>query len=492
MERKTGRYMKFSVKQPKLGPLGQARGWAGISFGQQTLALATVRTAPAGKGSEEPEVTVDASPATEGEAAVARWARGAGVLKEKFDAREYRLATAMPCEDVLCHTLRLPATEAAELRQMLELQLDNLTPLPTEEIVYGFEPLETLNNETRVLVAVAPKAVVNERVAPLEQAKLPVEVVVVDALALFWALLKKDVLSRDEKLHALVQLTPTVAHIIAFRLGQPMAVRSVLLTDTQTDDAKAVLRDELQRTLVAVATECPEAPLGRLTFVGADAGTRDVAAVWNGQADFLEVESVPSPALSVCLEAAAEEKAAMRLNLLPPEWPEKRRKTRMRRLLIRSAIAGVALYLLGLGAFFAFMGLKQVRLNRLEADVRSRKAAFDKANETHGELVAIEKQLDRTYSALEVLREVSMLMPENLKLDTFNFKKDQSVSLRGQTASAPMATDFISRLENCPLFSKVQTVSMRTVGGLTKFEALCTLKSAAPSAQAGMRGMGGL
>jgi hypothetical protein len=77
-----------------------------------------------------------------------------------------------------------------------------------------------------------------------------------------------------------------------------------------------------------------------------------------------------------------------------------------------------------------------------------------------------------------VLREVSQLQPDQLKLSGFGFKKDQSVSLRGQATSAINANEFISRLEKCPLFSAVKTVSVRTEGGLTKFEVVCTLASA--------------
>jgi hypothetical protein len=478
--------MKFSMKQPKLGSLGQARSWAGIAFGGESLALATTRAATVTK-----EFSVNAAAATEGETVDARWKRGAEALNGKLDSHEYRLATAVACQDVFCQTLLLPATATAELRQMLELQMDTLTPLPPEEIVFSFTPLESVNNVTRVLVAVAPKAAVNQRVAALEQAKLPVEVVVVDALAVFWALLQKEQLPRDEKLNALVQLTPTVAHVIAYRLGQPLAVRSVLLNELATDEAWAALRDELQRTLVAVEAECPGTPVGRLTVVRPEGvlatGWRDAAAGWNGSAEFLDSASVPSPALSVCLEAAAEEKAALRLNLLPNEWPERRRKARLRRLLIRSAIAGVVVYLLGLAGFFAWLGVKQVRLNRLMAEVAKQKAPFEKARELHGTLVAIEKQLDHKYSALEVMREVSLLMPENLKLDVFNFKKDQTVTLRGQTAVSTMATDFISRLEKCPLFANVKTVSMPTIRDMTKFEVLCTLKSAGPAVAGGPR-----
>jgi hypothetical protein len=42
------------------------------------------------------------------------------------------------------------------------------------------------------------------------------------------------------------------------------------------------------------------------------------------------------------------------------------------------------------------------------------------------------------------------------------------------------ANEYIGRLEACPLFTSVKTVSVRTEGNLTKFEVVCVLKSAPP------------
>ena len=137
-----------------------------------------------------------------------QWQIAAQSLRQQFDPREHRVVTAVGCEDVLCQTLRLPATDPCELKQMLDLQIDNITPLPIEEVVYSFEPLDTVDGQTRVLVAIARKATVNERVEALEAAGLPAEIVSVDALAMFRALCKRKLLPADDKLNVLVIFGP--------------------------------------------------------------------------------------------------------------------------------------------------------------------------------------------------------------------------------------------------------------------------------------------
>jgi len=126
--------------------------------------------------------------------------------------------------------------------------------------------------------------------------------------------------------------------------------------------------------------------------------------------------------------------------------------------------------------------VQQARLSGVEKKVRNLWGEYEDARTLHKTLVAMQKQLDTKYSALEVLREVSVLMPENVKLNGYNFKRDDAVTLRAQAQTSALATEFISRLEKCDLFSKVAAGSMRSepVTGLKKFDVVCSLKSAAP------------
>ena len=82
------------------------------------------------------------------------------------------------------------------------------------------------------------------------------------------------------------------------------------------------------------------------------------------------------------------------------------------------------------------------------------------------------------FSALEVLREITVRMPKEMQLNSFAFKKDLTVSLKGQTPNASIALDFQSKLQQSDLFSKVTAGRMDTVAGLTKFDLTCTLKTA--------------
>jgi hypothetical protein len=368
----------------------------------------------------------------------------------KRDSRQLRVVAAVRAADAWCHVLTLPATDTAELAQMVRLQIDDLSPLSSEETVFGFLPLDANGTSTRVLVALAPKAVSDERVAATNA-----EIVSVDAVAVFRALVRRNLLPHDDQLHLFLQLEPDNATLIAHTHGQPLLVRSLMTTNADA------VRAEIAHTKLALAVEHPDAAFGETVATGP--GANEIGRV---------LTDVPS------LDTALQEDDADSFNLLSDEWRERRRRVQVRQRLIRAAfvVAGVyALALLGYGA----AALKQSwQLKAVERDIKAHQPQYGEARAARNALQMLQSRLDTEQTALEVLREATLLLPEGVRLISFTFKKSDRVTLRGETPSAAQASEFIGRLERCPLFSSAKTVSMPTTPeGLTKFEVVCTLKA---------------
>ena len=450
---------------------GKTHGWAAVVFDEAGLAVTTVR--PAGNEvSVVLETTEPHAAPMEGQTVTARYQATAETLRRRVELNEYQIVTAVSGDDVFCQTLRLPTTDSGELKQMLDLQIDSLTPLPVEEVVYSFEPLETTATETRILLAVARKAVINERVAALEAAGWPPVGVHVDVLATFSELLRQGTLPADERLNTLVLITAAAANFIVFSAGKIVTIRSVMLGD------QAFVRAELTRTLVAAEVEHPGTVICQTIFATGRESLQPLVAELAMGGKILPASALAQPVRDVALDSARA--GTGRLNLLPDEWIEQRRKKRVRHLVIRSLIGLGAVYVVALVAFLTLVGIKRAQISGVQRELVKRQGAFTTAQELRKTLSAMQQRLDRERSALEALREVSQLMPDNVKLNAFTFKRDANVLLRGQAQSAGFANDFISRLEKSEMFTKVTPGGQRIEAGsgLTKFDVDCSLKTA--------------
>src|ERR1019366_8753579 len=188
-------------------------------------------------------------------------------------------------------------------------------------------------------------------------------------------------------------------------------------------EGESVLREELQRTFVAAEAGQPERAMGGVIFLAPGeelkAFAEKVANGLNAQSSFLTNGAVPSAALSLCLQYATGETA--QLNLLPEEWRQKRQTMALRRRLIRGAIAVGIVYVLALAVFLTLLAIKNAHLNGIMRETKNRQADFVTARQTEGQLIAMRNQLDTKFSALEVLREITVRMPKEMQLNSFAF-----------------------------------------------------------------------
>jgi Tfp pilus assembly PilM family ATPase len=81
---------------------------------------------------------------------------------------------SLPCQSVLLERHKLPATDRAEIADMLQLQLEKTLPFPVEEMSHGFELLGQDENESTILSIAAHHTQLDQICAPLrDKGRLP-------------------------------------------------------------------------------------------------------------------------------------------------------------------------------------------------------------------------------------------------------------------------------------------------------------------------------
>lgn len=103
------------------------------------------------------------------------------------------VVTAIPCQDLLIRTLSFPFRDVSKIQQVVPFEVENLIPLPLEDVAVGnmlLPPAPVKGTILRedgsdVLVTAAPRVTVEEHVRFMAQADLTPAAVNVDGLALF-------------------------------------------------------------------------------------------------------------------------------------------------------------------------------------------------------------------------------------------------------------------------------------------------------------------
>ena len=92
----------------------------------------------------------------------------------------------------------------------------------------------------------------------------------------------------------------------------------------------------------------------------------------------------------------------------------------------------------------------------------------------------IERYTDRSDSALEVLREVSQLLPEGVDLTSFSYRKGAILDIAGEADSGLLVTQFNESLNQSPLFVEVKPGTRTSSKGRHRFSFDIQLQEAQP------------
>jgi len=212
----------FSAR--KLKQFGGQRGWAAVVFEDAQLAMdagstGSRRQCAGAPGIHRPLATEKGAEPSQ------QCGRRRRSCAANSIARAPR-GDGSPLRRRTFQTLQVPTAEKGELKQMLDLQLDNLTPLPAEEVVYDLRRSRSPRAD-RVLVAVARRDRVNAQVEALELAAAA-EVVKVDALAVFRRIAETRPAAAHRELNMLVtfDVTPRQHHHPSLRATSSASARS--------------------------------------------------------------------------------------------------------------------------------------------------------------------------------------------------------------------------------------------------------------------------
>jgi general secretion pathway protein L len=161
-----------------------------------------------------------------------------------------RLVTAIPCQDLFVRTLSFPFKDSAKLAQVVPFEVENLVPMPLEDLAVGSlvlppeHPIAGTAREVKgseVLVTAAPRDKVAEHLRFLAQADVEPSAINVDAMALFSVTqyLQEEGASVPPDL-AIIDVGASKTTLCLVQGGRPVVLRTILWGGNHLTHALAV------------------------------------------------------------------------------------------------------------------------------------------------------------------------------------------------------------------------------------------------------------
>jgi len=377
------------------------------------------------------------------------------------------VTVSLPSSQLLMRVIELPSAEADELRGMVELQIDQISPFPVDQMTVSYEVLHQTENHSRVLAVAAPRKVVDALGELFKAEDVYIRSLDAEILA-WWSLLIAHAKVPCEGRIVLVLEEHTEFSMIVVDDGVPVCFRSLELFHNFSDEAvMAEVAEEVRYTLLSLEAEYGHRETESVLFwSSAEVPTALVRLLREAcGADVLLNNLGELPPLAEGLALRTAERRLHHVELVPREWIELQRKKRIMRIATAASIAVLSIWLTVVmitGIVFSF---RQATYSRVKREAATYEEPARKAQASREAMLSLEEYSDRSRSALECLREITAALPDGVEITSFTYKKGNSVSLRGSSEQADLIYDYFEKLGASELFTRVkdQPVNTRTV-----------------------------
>ncbi len=364
------------------------------------------------------------------------------------------LVLGVPFQHVLIRVVQLPTDDADEVRGMVNLQVDKLSPFASEQTVAAHEILRIEASGTTVLIAIARRTVLDEMRVTLGTPTTAR----VDALPLgLWAgLLQSGQLAAQGRELLLVADAAGV-QIIAHEDGTPLAFTYIAGPfDLSRAEDRSDIAWEAARLAMSLEAEHGQ-PTALAAAVWADpAVTTDLAGAV-GETCAAPCRGFASALLPTALEGVVRRggQGAAVIDLTPAAWRGVEQAARFRRRIWGTVATVLVTWGLLVGAGFGLLAYERYRIRLLDSEHASWVEPANDVRTMRRRVAMIRRYQDRHDSALECLREVSVLQPQGVDLDSFTYRKDESVDITGIADTSQIVLQFNAGLNGSRIFKQV-------------------------------------
>jgi len=343
---------------------------------------------------------------------------------------QLNLAWLLP-DQVYLRVLRLPTGDDSELRSMLELQLEKISSLPVNQVVWSYEVLDVDDTEDQTLVVlVATRTAVEAYLGQLESGGFLADRL---QLPLLHQVVTDPPSGTLTRLHFQASGSSMLCLSTWWQNGRLESLDLIRVPDN--DEGATILLRHLTRQAWAGEMEgwLRSAPKWELVL-DPERAARWQSAIQGWIGDACSIRPALAPAELARLSAQRVADRRFQSNLLPDDYAARYRQQFVDRLWMRGLAALVALYLLGVLGYAGAVQFYGYHHDNLKRQTTELAPAYTNTLVLRERLRVFQEQAALKYAALDSLLAVSERLPHVLTLESFNFQGGDRVFVAGTVA----------------------------------------------------------
>lgn len=390
----------------------------------------------------------------------------------------------IPSQFVFLQIIELPTTDASEIPEMLELQLERISPIPPAQIFWNFYVIsnagtsnEQSSDSSSVLVLIAEQKVVYQYIEDLQSRNFYPDIVSSDLMMHFASPEKIDVIqvipSESFSSHTCLVLwwfDGALKHISQISAED----KEKLLSQVEQDIKQTFWSGQMDgwaSHFPAIEIQCPTESRAEWTSFQ--------ESISETQVRFRDSDSDESKGKQL---ATLFGNQSVRADLLPEDTRKANKNRQFDSTWMTALGCAVILYLMGLGFYFVFLNQAQSVMANVNDQIDSVSVTYTNAMKLDERIRITESQLKLRFAALETWKSVVDSLPTELTFKQFKFSKRETLLLNGQgpigaNGQVNQYVDTLTDLKDLDgnkLFEKVERKSIQNSRGVMNWTIQCT------------------
>ncbi len=370
-------------------------------------------------------------------------------------------------DQALMRVVELPSIDPAEVEEMVRLQADKLSPFSGDKMATSWEVLKTTDSSCRVLIVTVRRTVLDFLGDVCSKAGLKIVRIDADVMA-WWRILRDAGAVGAAGRQVLILLAPEGGVIMASEDGSPISFKPVgVASGVEDGEYASEIFNEVGSMLLSLDLDHGEKALARLDVWHGISGFEGIVErlreEYGKDVVTSPLDSLPSVSEGLARRAYSppfsfrtNSGLQSAVDLVPRGWRVSVDAAHLKKQVITGMIVLFGVWLLGMMILSAGYRSSLRKVKRIEQRMAGLQGPSDDVRALQRQVNSFEQYLDRKWSALECLLEISSLLPSDLSLTSFQFKKGKNVVVRGESQSVEPIIDFNERLVASSLFGAVE------------------------------------